>query len=74
MIDQLLDLYGHEEHTGRGAIIIYFAKANIRRMERDLGRRPVARLSEWLDAYKVVSTDGATLTTGHRTRHIRRKG
>ncbi|WP_374657137.1 hypothetical protein [Inhella sp.] len=73
MVDQLLDLYGHEEHDGRGAIVVYLDKAGIRNMERDLGRRPVARLAEWLDAYKVKSTDGMTITVGHRTRRIWRK-
>lgn len=73
MVDQLLDLYGHEEHDGHGAIVVYLDKAGIRNMERDLGRRPVARLAEWLDAYKVKSTDGRTITVGHRTRRIWRK-
>ena len=73
MMDQLLDLYGQEEHDGRGAVVLYLNKASIRSMERDLGRRPVARLAEWLDAYKVKTTDGQTITVGHRTRRLWRK-
>lgn len=73
MVDQLLDLYGEEEHDGRGAIVLYLSKASIRHMERDFGRRPVARLSEWHDAYKVKTTDGQTITVGHRTRRLWRK-
>ena len=50
MVDQLLDLYGQEEHDGHGAVVLYLSKHSIRSMERDMGRRPVARLAEWFDA------------------------
>ena len=60
-------------HAGSGAVILFLNKQSIRAMERDLGRRPVARLAEWLDAYKVCTCDGRTLTIGHRTRRIWRK-
>ncbi|WON72895.1 hypothetical protein [Nitrosospira sp. Is2] len=73
MIEQLLDLYGQEEHDGRGAITLYLNKNSIRNMERDLGRRVVSRLAEWLDAFKIKSTDGRTITVGHRTRRLWRK-
>jgi hypothetical protein len=73
MVDYLLDLYGQEEHDGHGGIVVYLNKVSIRHMEKDLGRRPVARLSEWLDAYKVKTSSGTTLTMGHRTRRIKRR-
>ena len=73
MVDQLLDLYGQEEHDGRGAVVLYLSKQSIRSMERDLGRRPVDRLAEWFDTYKVKSADGLTITVGHRTRRLWRK-
>jgi len=73
MVDQLLDLYGQEEHVGHGAVILYLDKKSIRNMERDLGGRPVARFSEWLDAYKVKDGNGRTITFGHRYRHLWRK-
>lgn len=73
LVDELLDRYGQEQHDGRGAVVLYLDKRSIRLMERDFGRRPVARLAEWLDAYKVCSTDGQTITIGHRTRRIWRK-
>jgi hypothetical protein len=68
-----LDLYGHEEHDGHGSVVLYLDKRAIREMERDMGRRPVARLAEWLDAYKVRTTEGLTITIGHRTRRVWRK-
>lgn len=70
LLDELLDRYGQEQHDGHGAVVLYLSKSSIRQMERDFGRRPVARLSEWLDAYKVRSGDGTTVTVGHRTRRI----
>lgn len=73
LIDQFLDLYGHEHYDGHGGVILYLDKLSIRQMERDMGREPVRRMSEWLDAYKVKSSfDGNTITTGHRTKRIRR--
>ncbi|NDH64520.1 MAG: hypothetical protein EBY18_23405 [Alphaproteobacteria bacterium] len=73
LMDELLDRYGHEQHDGHGAVILFLDKQSIRSMERDLGRRPVARLAEWLDVYKVRTSDGQTITIGHRTRRIWRK-
>lgn len=73
LVDQLLDLYGQEEYDGHGAVVIYLNKNSIRNMERDLGRRPVSRLAEWFDAYKVRGVDGKTITIGYRTRRVWRK-
>jgi hypothetical protein len=57
LVDQLLDLYGQEQHDGHGAVVFYLNKASFRNMERDLGRHPVSRLAEWFDAYKVRTID-----------------
>ena len=73
MVNQLLDLYGEEEYVGHRTVTLYFNKISIKNMERDLGRRPVSRLAEWFDTYKVKSIDGHTITIGHRTRRIWRK-
>ncbi len=73
MVDQLLDLYGQEEYDGHGAVILYLNKVSIRHMERDLGRRPVSRLAEYFDVYKVKGMDGQTITVGHRNCRVWRK-
>ncbi len=73
LVDQLLDLYGQESHDGHGGIVLYLNKMSIRNMERDMGSRPVARLAEWLNAYKVQNSDGNTITIGHRNQRIWRK-
>lgn len=73
-IDQLLDLYGREQYDGHGGVVLYLDKDSIRRMERDMGREPVSRLSTWRNAYKVKSSlDGYTITTGLRSERIWRK-
>jgi len=73
-IDQLLDLYGREQYDGHGGVVRYLDKSSIRRMERDMGREPVRRLSTWRNAYKVMSShDGCTITTGLRSERIWRK-
>lgn len=73
-IDQLLDLYGMEQYDGHGGVVLYLDKGSIRRMERDMGREPVRRLSTWRNAYKVKSSlDGCTITTGLRSERIWRK-
>lgn len=73
MIDQLLDLYGQEAYDGHGTVTLYLDKTSIKNMERDMGRRPVQRLAEWFDTYKVKTTNGTTINIGHRTRRIWRK-
>lgn len=66
-----LESYGHERHDGHGATILFFDKSARRRLERAVGREPVRRMHEWLDAYAVVSGDGCLITAGHRFKRIR---
>lgn len=74
MIDFLLDLFGHEVHDHQGGVVVHFNRASKKRMERELGRRALAPLDRWLSAYKVKTVDGTkTLTTGFRTRRVKRK-
>lgn len=63
--------YGREQFDGRGARILWFDKASRRRLEREVGREPVRRMHEWLNAYAVVAVrDGQIITTGHRYKRI----
>jgi hypothetical protein len=71
--DELLDRYGQEEFDGYGASTVYFNKESKRKMERDLGKRTVARLKDYLGIYKIRGKNGVTITCGHRTRRIKRK-
>jgi hypothetical protein len=74
LIEAWLDEFGEAEYDGNGAVVRYFSRKSIRRMERAFGSPPVRRMSEYLRAYKVESShDGATITIGHRRRRVRRK-
>jgi hypothetical protein len=74
LIDEWLDSYGEEVYDGHGATVRYFSKRSIREMEKAYGSLPVRKLSEWHDAYKVVSIDdGTVITIGHRRRRLWRR-
>lgn len=74
LVADWLDRYGEEQYDGRGGVVRYFSNASIRRMERDFGRAPVARLSGYLNCYLVQSShDHSIITLGHRRERIRRK-
>ena len=67
LIQHWLLEYGEENFDGHGAIIRYFTSQSIRHMERDLGREPLRRLSEFMRCYHVESTDdGSVITVGKR--------
>ena len=67
-----LHAYGREHHDHRGGVILYFDRRARRRLERDVGRQPVRRMKEWLNAYAVVGGDGRLVTAGHRYDRIYR--
>lgn len=68
-----LDAYGNEQHDGHGARLVHFTKQARRRLEREVGREPVRRMHEYVNAYAVYGTDGTLITTGHRYQRIHRK-
>ncbi len=72
MIDELLDRYGREQFNGDGFVTVFMDKASRKSMQRDLGRQILGKLSAWLDTYKVRTTDGKTITIGHRYHRIQR--
>lgn len=66
-----LHQFGHEHHDGRGGVILHFDKPARRRLERAVGREPVRRMKQWLNAYAVLGRDGALITAGHRFKRLR---
>jgi hypothetical protein len=65
----LLD-YGEENFNERGLIVRFFTAKSIRNMERDFGREPLRRLSEYLRCYLIESADdGSIITIGKRHKH-----
>lgn len=68
-----LDDFGREVHAPGGATIRHFDKRARRHLERHVGREPVRRMHEYLDAYAVYASDGTLITVGTRYQRIRRK-
>lgn len=67
---EMLITYG-EYRRHRGAEICYFSKGSRLRMLQDLGKRAFLKLEKILDAYLVVSDDGAIITAGHRHHRLK---
>jgi hypothetical protein len=70
LIQDWLLFYGKETYNGKGTIVRYFTSDSIRKMERDFGREPIRRLSEFLKCYLVESVDGFVITVGKRYKRI----
>lgn len=69
-----LEEFGDEQFDGRGGVVTYFSRQSKRRLEQRYGRRFVAENARYLGGYIVRSaTDGAVITVGLRTKHIRRR-
>jgi hypothetical protein len=63
--------FGKMRYDHRGGIIYYFDSCSRRNLERAVGSRVVARLSDYLNIYAVSSTTDDTLVTvGHRCRRF----
>ena len=71
LIIQWLEAFGEELHDHHGAIILHFSKRARRRLEQNVGSTPVRRLNEWMNAYAVIGTDGALITTGMRWKRLK---
>ena len=73
LIESWLSAYGEVQHDGRGGICRYFTKKSVRRMERDFGREPLRRMSEFLNCYLIEACDtGNVITVGRRYTRINR--
>jgi hypothetical protein len=59
--------YGDEAFDGHGGVVRFFSKNCIRKLERELGRESIKRMSEFLRCYLVQSSrDGVVITVGKR--------
>jgi hypothetical protein len=73
IIIEWLQDYGTRFHDGKGAVIVQFDKESRRRLAKAVGEQVMNRLTEFLDAYAVLSLDGSVITVGWRyKRHQRR--
>lgn len=75
LVVSLIHSEGSVRHSHDGSEIRFVDKAARRRIRQAIGgERAYALLERWLDrTYLVVAADGSVITTGHRTRPIRRR-
>jgi hypothetical protein len=63
--------FGQMRYDHHGGILYYFDRRSRRQLEREVGSKVVARLSEFLDAYVVSSVcDETIITVGHRCKRF----
>ena len=67
---ELLCHYGQAEYAS-GAKIRYFDRKGLKKAKQQL-QQMMSRIDQLEGMYCVETEEGAVLTTGHRTRHIRR--
>jgi len=66
VMNWLLD-YGEQTFDGHGGVVRYFSSRSIRQLEREIGRTPLRRMSEFLRCFLVESSiDGCVITIGKR--------
>jgi hypothetical protein len=63
-LDVLLE-YGREAHDHRGAVIVLFDKRSRKRLRERVGTG-FRKVERWLNAYAVLSNNGAVITVGRR--------
>ncbi len=69
LIHAWLSDYGEEIHDGRGAVIRYFSRRSVRKLEKDVGAVPVRRMSDFLRTYMVErQANGNVITVAKRHR------
>jgi hypothetical protein len=71
LIQSWLLAYGEENYDGRGTLIRYFTNKSVRKMEREFGREPIRRMSEFLRCYLVEGENGDIITVGKRYANTR---
>ena len=68
-VDALMAYGEYRRH--RGAEVCYFTRQSRSHMLKDMGKSAFLKLEKALDAYLVVSDDGAIITAGHRHHRLK---
>jgi hypothetical protein len=63
--------FGREYKAREGGSIYRFDKRSRRHLERAWGRMVVRRLSDLLDTFVVLGSDGTVITTGKCTKRLK---
>lgn len=68
-VDALMAYGEYRRH--RGAEVCYLTRHSRSRMLKDMGKSAFMKLEKALDAYVVVSDEGAVITAGHRRHRLK---
>tara|TARA_R110000787_G_scaffold144870_1_gene258742 strand:- start:13 stop:279 length:267 start_codon:yes stop_codon:yes gene_type:complete len=68
-VDALMSYGEYRRH--HGAEVCYLTKHSRTHMLKDMGKRAFLQLEKALDAYLVVSDEGAIITAGHRHHRLK---
>jgi hypothetical protein len=63
--------YGSSHFDHHRGLVFYFDSRSREVLRSAVDRTALARYSEHLDCYVVVSTNGEVITVGHRTRRLK---
>jgi hypothetical protein len=63
--------YGSSRFDHHRGLVFYFDSRSRAALRSSIDRATLARYSEHLDCYAVMSTNGEVITVGHRTRRFR---
>lgn len=69
---ELLERFGSEMRCG-GANRLFFDRAAMKRLQRNIGdRRSLRHVERWLNVYIIIGDNGRLVTAAHRTRRFAR--
>lgn len=68
-VDALMAYGEYRRH--QGAEVCYLTRQSRLRMLKDMGKQAFLKLEKTLDAYLVVSDEGAIITAGHRHHRLK---
>lgn len=71
MLDNLLS-FGEIRFNGHGTKLITFPKKMIKSLKSEMGHHAFVKLERHLNLYAVLSQDGELITTGYRSKRIKK--
>jgi hypothetical protein len=73
VIHEWLTRFGQEHYDGRGGCRVFFSKTSVKKMNRELGKDFVSKNKQYLDIYRIESSqDGKVITCARKTKRFKR--
>ena len=70
MLESLLD-FGQVKFNGQGTEILTFPKKVVKHLKKELNHKVFMKIERHLNLYAIMSSDGALITTGYRTKRLK---